>query len=53
METLHYYDIPYEMDKDLQYLTVLRETSQREMEVLFEHTGRLREGNKARLYIDF
>ncbi|KAH7084892.1 hypothetical protein BKA63DRAFT_4741 [Paraphoma chrysanthemicola] len=41
--TLHYYDIPYEYDlDDPGYIIVLREMSQRETDILFEHTRRLR-----------
>ncbi|KAF2024730.1 hypothetical protein EK21DRAFT_93852 [Setomelanomma holmii] len=43
LETLHYYDIAYEIDEtDPNYFVVLRELSNRETEVLFEHTRRLR-----------
>ncbi|KAF1829056.1 hypothetical protein BDW02DRAFT_561926 [Decorospora gaudefroyi] len=42
VETLHYYDIPYEYDTDPDYFIVLREMSEKETEVLFEHTRRLR-----------
>lgn len=42
VETLHYYDIPYEWDEDGNHIIVLREMSDRETEVLFEHTRRLR-----------
>jgi hypothetical protein len=41
-ETLHYYDIPYEYDVDPNYIIVLREMSRSEINVLFEHTRRLR-----------
>ncbi|KAJ4378885.1 hypothetical protein N0V86_005759 [Didymella sp. IMI 355093] len=42
IETLHYYDIPYEYDADPNYIIVLREMSQKETDILFEHTRRLR-----------
>jgi hypothetical protein len=42
LDTLHYYDIPYDIDSDPNYLVVLREMNQRETDVLFEHTRRLR-----------
>ena len=42
VETLHYYDIPYEYDADPNYIIVLREMSEKETEILFEHTRRLR-----------
>jgi hypothetical protein len=44
VETLHYYDIPYEYYKDPDYIIILREMNQREVEILFEHTRRLRSG---------
>jgi uncharacterized Zn-finger protein len=44
-ETLEYYDIPYEYDAtDPNYIIVLRELTQKEADVLFEHTRRLRKG---------
>jgi hypothetical protein len=46
VETLHYCDIPYEYDVDPNYIIVLREMSQQETEILFEHTRRLRSGGK-------
>lgn len=63
IETLHYYDLPYELDTtdpSNTYIIVLRENlSQRETEVLFEHTRRLKAGRKtakqehnARLYME-
>jgi hypothetical protein len=42
IETLHYYDIPYEYDKDPDYIIILREMSKTESNILFEHTRRLR-----------
>ncbi|KAF2826329.1 hypothetical protein CC86DRAFT_28104 [Ophiobolus disseminans] len=49
IETLHYYDIPYEYDSNPSYVIVLRELSSRETDVLFEHTRRLRRVDKARM----
>lgn len=46
IKTLHYYDIPYEYDQDPNYVIVLREMNDREREILFEHTRRLRSGAK-------
>jgi hypothetical protein len=43
LETLLYYDIPYEIADDPDWVLVLREMSDMELEVLFEHTRRLRE----------
>ncbi|CAI6341476.1 unnamed protein product [Periconia digitata] len=43
IETLKYYDLPYEINVDDGYITILREMSQKESEILFEHTRRLRE----------
>ncbi|KAF2264599.1 hypothetical protein CC78DRAFT_544098 [Lojkania enalia] len=43
VDTLVYYDIPYEYDRsDPNYIIILREMDSRETEVLFEHTRRLR-----------
>jgi hypothetical protein len=50
INTLHYYDIPYEYDTDPNYIIVLREMSQRETDVLFEHTRRLRSKHGERLF---
>jgi hypothetical protein len=44
VETLIYYDIPYEFDKDPNYIIILREMDKRETEILFEHTRRMRSG---------
>jgi hypothetical protein len=49
VETLHYYDIPYEYDVNPEYIIVLREMSQRETDILFEHTRRLRTGHRDRI----
>jgi hypothetical protein len=51
VETLHYYDIPYEYDEDPNYIIVLREMSQRETDILFEHTRRLRSNHGERLFV--
>ncbi|KAL1607315.1 hypothetical protein SLS59_002280 [Nothophoma quercina] len=52
IETLHYYDLPYEYDVDPNYIIVLREMNQKEMDVLFEHTRRLRSNHGDRLFIE-
>ncbi|KAH6615181.1 hypothetical protein C7974DRAFT_380046 [Boeremia exigua] len=52
IETLHYYDIPYEYDADPNYIIVLREMSQKETDILFEHTRRLRTNHGDRLFIE-
>ncbi|KAJ4320174.1 hypothetical protein N0V94_003535 [Neodidymelliopsis sp. IMI 364377] len=52
IETLHYYDIPYEYDTDPNYIIVLREMSQKETDILFEHTRRLRSNHGDRLFIE-
>lgn len=44
VETLHYYDLPYEYDVDPNYIIILRELSQKEMHILFMHTRRRRSG---------
>ncbi|KXL46255.1 hypothetical protein M433DRAFT_153764 [Acidomyces richmondensis BFW] len=45
VDTLIYYDIPYEFDKhNRDYIIILRELDKYETEVLFEHTKRLRSG---------
>ncbi|KAI7218061.1 hypothetical protein KC333_g3823 [Hortaea werneckii] len=45
LETLAYYDIPYEIDRsNPDYIIMLREMDKYETEVLFEHTRRLRGG---------
>lgn len=44
MDTLIYYDIPYEHhDDDPDYLIIMQECNQPELEILFEHTRRLRQ----------
>ncbi|KZM26695.1 metal ion binding [Ascochyta rabiei] len=52
VETLHYYDILYEYDEDPNYIIVLRELNEREADILFEHTRRLRSNNGKRLFIE-
>ncbi|KAL1791858.1 hypothetical protein ACET3X_009609 [Alternaria dauci] len=52
VETLHYYDIPYEYDVNPDYIIVLREMSQRETDILFEHTRRLRTNHGSKLFIE-
>ncbi|KAF1930703.1 uncharacterized protein M421DRAFT_3011 [Didymella exigua CBS 183.55] len=52
IETLHYYDIPYEYDADPSYIIVLREMNQRETDILFEHTRRLRSNHGHHLFIE-
>jgi hypothetical protein len=43
VDTLLYYDIPYEIDHtNPNYIIIMREMEPRELEVLFEHTRRLR-----------
>jgi hypothetical protein len=43
IETLHYYKLPYEYDKsNSDYIIIMRELRERETEILFEHTRRLR-----------
>ncbi|KAK5123084.1 hypothetical protein LTR85_003280 [Meristemomyces frigidus] len=45
VDTLIYYDIPYEYDpNDSNYIIIRREMDKYETEVLFEHTKRLRSG---------
>lgn len=52
VDTLHYYDIPYEYDEDPDYIIVLRTMTQRETEILFEHTRRLRSNHGQRLFAE-
>ncbi|KAF3050886.1 hypothetical protein E8E11_010771 [Didymella keratinophila] len=52
IETLHYYDISYEYDVDPNYIVVFREMSQKETDILFEHTRRLRSGRSDRLFVE-
>ncbi|KAF2740009.1 hypothetical protein EJ04DRAFT_263446 [Polyplosphaeria fusca] len=53
IETLNYYEIPYEYDRsDPDFLIVMREMDQRETEILFEHTRRLRSRGGSRLLIE-
>ncbi|KAK7193833.1 hypothetical protein DPSP01_011890 [Paraphaeosphaeria sporulosa] len=53
VDTLVYYDIPYEVDRaDPNYIIILREMEPRETEILFEHTRRLRTRGGTRLLIE-
>ncbi|KAF2633336.1 hypothetical protein BU25DRAFT_416571 [Macroventuria anomochaeta] len=52
IEALHYYDISYHYVADPNYIVVLREMSQKETEILFEHTRRLRSNHGNRLFIE-
>ncbi|KAF2491476.1 hypothetical protein BU16DRAFT_565175 [Lophium mytilinum] len=50
MDTLLYYEIPWEYDKhDHDYFVILRELDERDTDVLFEHTRRLRSRDTSRL----
>ncbi|KAK4899643.1 hypothetical protein LTR27_002909 [Elasticomyces elasticus] len=49
LETLKYYDIPYELDRHYPgTVNILREMNTDESDVLFEHTRKLREGRNSR-----
>ena len=49
VDTLIYYDIPYELDsEDPKYLIILRDMDKKEMDILFEHTKRLRQRSDRR-----
>ncbi|KAF1926715.1 uncharacterized protein M421DRAFT_6632 [Didymella exigua CBS 183.55] len=52
IETLHYYDIPYRIDDDPNYIIVLREMDPKETDILFEHTRRLRSNHGDRLFVE-
>ncbi|KAF2471993.1 uncharacterized protein BDR25DRAFT_302804 [Lindgomyces ingoldianus] len=53
IDTLLYYDIPYEVDPgDPNYIIILREMDSKETEILFEHTRRLRSKHSTRLLIE-
>ncbi|KAF2189665.1 hypothetical protein K469DRAFT_700914 [Zopfia rhizophila CBS 207.26] len=53
IDTLLYYDIPYEFDRsDPNYIIILREMDSKETEILFEHTRRLRTRHGTRLLIE-
>ncbi|KAL1599569.1 hypothetical protein SLS60_007372 [Paraconiothyrium brasiliense] len=53
VDTLIYYDIPYEVDRaDPNYIIIMREMEPRETEILFEHTRRLRSRGSSRLLIE-
>ncbi|KAJ8118054.1 hypothetical protein OPT61_g881 [Boeremia exigua] len=43
VETLNYYDISYKDDGDIYFLQFERDVARRELDVLYEHTRRLRE----------
>ncbi|KAJ4356232.1 uncharacterized protein N0V89_004262 [Didymosphaeria variabile] len=50
IDTLLYYDIPYEVDRaDPNYIIIVREMEPHETEVLFQHTRRLRSRGRSRL----
>ncbi|KAI9700169.1 MAG: hypothetical protein M1820_006837 [Bogoriella megaspora] len=52
VDTLIYYNLPYEYDKgDPNYIIILREMDRHETDVLFAHTRRLKEGGR-RLLIE-
>jgi len=45
LQTLRYYNIPYEMDRaNEDYIIILQEMSEEDTDLLFEHTRRLRKG---------
>ncbi|KAK4628728.1 hypothetical protein CLAFUR4_08000 [Fulvia fulva] len=45
VESLKYYDLPWEYDRrDPKYIIILRDMGERETDLLFEHTRRLRAG---------
>ncbi|KAI9728228.1 MAG: hypothetical protein M1828_004689 [Chrysothrix sp. TS-e1954] len=49
-ETLNYYDLPWEFDKnDRNFVIITKELSRSETDVLFEHTSRLRERHMSRI----
>ncbi|KAF2686525.1 hypothetical protein K458DRAFT_429526 [Lentithecium fluviatile CBS 122367] len=53
VDTLLYYDIPYEIDRsNPDYIIIMREMEPRETEILFEHTRRLRSRGSSRLLIE-
>jgi hypothetical protein len=53
IETLHYYDIPYEYDQShADYIIILRELDAKETEILFEHTRRLHKGGTVKSQFD-
>ncbi|KAF2842447.1 hypothetical protein M501DRAFT_1013790 [Patellaria atrata CBS 101060] len=52
VDTLAYYDIPWEYDRtNRDYIIILREMDNRETDILFEHTRRLRTRGTTRLLI--
>jgi len=53
IDTLVYYDIPWEYDRnDQDYIIILREMDPKETDILFEHTRRLRSRGTNRLLIE-
>jgi hypothetical protein len=53
IDTLHYYDIPYEYDSShADYIVILREMDPKETDILFEHTRRLQRLGTAKLHPD-
>ncbi|KAF1951455.1 hypothetical protein CC80DRAFT_207173 [Byssothecium circinans] len=53
VDTLLYYDIPYEIDRtNPDYIVIMQEMDPRDTEVLFEHTRRLRQRGPSRLLIE-
>lgn len=53
VETLLYYDIPYRYDpNDPDYIIIQREMEERETDILFEHTRRLRARTDSELFIE-
>ncbi|PVI07086.1 hypothetical protein DM02DRAFT_649030 [Periconia macrospinosa] len=53
IDTLVYYDIPYEIDRtNPDYIVILQEMEPKDTEVLFEHTRRLRTRTGTRLLIE-
>ncbi|OCK85957.1 hypothetical protein K432DRAFT_399833 [Lepidopterella palustris CBS 459.81] len=53
IDTLTYYDIPWEYDRnDRDYIIILREMDPKETDILFEHTRRLRTRGTSRLLIE-
>ncbi|ORY15245.1 hypothetical protein BCR34DRAFT_558931 [Clohesyomyces aquaticus] len=52
-ETLAYYNIPWEYDAtDPDYYVLLQEMGPHETDILFEHTGRIRDMKKRKLYVE-
>jgi hypothetical protein len=42
VQTLNYYDIPYQFDEDPNYIVILQDMRQMDIETLFDHTRRIR-----------